>query len=50
MIEWDLAYSERGWCMVEGNDVGEAYLYQAPRQIGMKEKILRKIDEYVTGE
>lgn len=50
MIAWDLAYSERGWCMVEGNDVGEAYLYQAPRQIGMKEKILRKIDEYVTGE
>ena len=47
MIAWDLAYSDKGWCMVEGNDVGEAYLYQAPRQIGLKEKIIRKIEEYV---
>jgi len=36
MIEWDFAYSDRGWCMVEGNDVSEGYLYQAPCQIGMK--------------
>ena len=47
MISWDLAYSTKGWCMVEGNDVGEAYLYQAQTQTGAKEKIIRKIDEYV---
>ena len=48
MISWDLAYSIRGWCMVEGNDVGEAYLYQAPRKQGLKERIIKAIDEYVT--
>ena len=47
MISWDLAYSVKGWCMVEGNDVGEAYLYQAQTQTGAKQRIISKIDEYV---
>ena len=46
MISWDLAYSVNGWCMVEGNDVGEAYLYQAQTQTGAKERIIEHIDAY----
>lgn len=47
MISWDLAYSTKGWLIVEGNDVGEPYLYQAPLQIGKKELILHFIGEYL---
>lgn len=47
MISWDLAYSTKGWLIVEGNDVGEPYLYQAPLQMGKKELILHLIDEYL---
>lgn len=46
MISWDLAYSTKGWLIVEGNDVGDPYLYQAPLQIGKKEKIISLIDKY----
>lgn len=28
VISWDLAYSKKGWCMVEANDVGEPNLIQ----------------------
>ena len=28
VISWDLAYSTKGWCMVEANDVGEPNLIQ----------------------
>lgn len=32
--------------MVEGNDVGEAYLYQAQTQTGVKNRIIDHIDAY----
>lgn len=32
--------------MVEGNDVGEPYLLQAPLQIGLKDRMISLIDKY----
>lgn len=46
IISWDLAYSDKGWLVVEGNDVGEPYLLQAPLQIGLKDKVVSLIDKY----
>lgn len=46
MIAWDMAYSIKGWCMVEGNDVGEPYLLQAPYQVGLKYSIHKLIHNY----
>lgn len=46
VIAWDLAYSTKGWLMVEGNDVGDPYLLQAPQQKGIKQKIINHIDNY----
>jgi len=38
VISWDLAYSTKGWLMIEGNDVGDPYLLQAPLQTPIKKK------------
>lgn len=46
VISWDLAYSDKGWLVVEGNDVGEPYLLQAPLQIGLKDRMISLIDKY----
>lgn len=46
VISWDLAYSNKGWLMVEGNDVGDPYLLQAPLQKPIKENLLSLIDDY----
>lgn len=47
VIAWDLAYSNKGWLVIEGNDVGEPYLLQAPLQIGIKAKLIKLIDFFV---
>ena len=46
VIAWDLAYSKNGWLVIEGNDVGEPYLLQAPLQVGMKSALIRLLDLY----
>lgn len=46
VIAWDLAYSKKGWLVIEGNDVGEPYLLQAPLQVGMKSALIRLLDLY----
>lgn len=46
VISWDLAYSTKGWCMVEGNDVGDFHLYQVPYNTGFKEVITKEIDVF----
>lgn len=45
-ISWDLAYTDKGWCVVEGNDVGDPNLLQAPLQIGIKHKYIELLDKY----
>ena len=47
MIAWDLAYSSKGWLVIEGNDVGEAYLLQAQYQVGLKHQITSLIDKFL---
>lgn len=46
VIAWDLAYSKKGWLVIEGNDVGEPYLLQAPLQVGVKSTLIRLLDLY----
>ncbi len=46
VISWDLAYSTKGWCMVEGNDVGDFHLYQVPYNTGFKEVVTKEIDVF----
>lgn len=49
VISWDLAYSKKGWCMVEANDVGEPNLIQGN---GMYNKITlhNLIDRYLKSQ
>lgn len=46
VIAWDLAYNKKSWLVIEGNDVGEPYLLQAPLQVGMKSTLIRLLDLY----
>lgn len=46
VISWDLAYSIKGWVIVEGNDVGEPRLIQSPYQIGFKNVLIDLIDRF----
>ena len=47
VISWDLAYSTKGWCMVEANDVGEPNLIQCNGEYN-KYIILGLIDKYMS--
>ena len=46
LISWDLAYSDRGWIMVEGNAVGSWDILQSNLQIGLKPMLLSRIDNF----
>lgn len=46
VIAWDLAYSKNGWLVIEGNDVGEPYLLQAPLQVGVQSTYIKLLDLY----
>lgn len=46
VIAWDLAYCDKGWIIVEGNDVGDPYLLQAPLQQGIKGTMTTLIDKH----
>lgn len=45
VISWDLALSEKGWCMVEANDVGGPNLLQS-NGVGNKLIMQQLIDKY----
>lgn len=45
VISWDLAYSNKGWCMVEANDVGEPNLIQG-NGVYHKNLLYSLIDQY----
>ncbi len=40
-ISWDLAYSDKGWVLVEGNELGQLIANQAARQRGIKDDFLK---------
>lgn len=46
LIAWDLAYSEKGWCMVEANDNGDWSLLQSNKKEGKKEELFKLMDRY----
>ena len=50
LIAWDIAYSDKGWLMVEGNAVGSWDVLQSNRQMGKKEELFRLMDEYFKDE
>ncbi len=48
LIAWDLALSDKGWCLVEANDIGEQYLLQGPIGRGIKPKLISLLDKSKT--
>lgn len=46
LIAWDLAYSTKGWVMVEGNAVGSWDVLQSNLQKGLKPMLFSRIDRY----
>ena len=48
LIAWDIAYSEKGWCMVEANDNGDWSIIQSNLQKGKKKELYRLMDKYFT--
>ena len=45
VISWDLALSNKGWCMVEANDVGGPNLLQS-NGVGNKLLLQKLIEKY----
>lgn len=46
LISWDIAYSDKGWCMVEANDNGDWSIIQSNQEIGKKAELYHLMDRY----
>lgn len=46
LIAWDIAYSDKGWCLVEANDNGDWSILQSNRQMGLKKELFSLMDDY----
>ena len=46
LISWDIAYSDKGWLMIEANDNGDWSIIQSIKKIGKKEILYNYMDEY----
>ncbi len=46
LIAWDIAYSDRGWCMVEANESGDWSILQSNFEIGKKKELYDLMDKY----
>lgn len=46
LISWDIAFSYKGWCMVEANDNGDWSLIQANSEVGRKDELYSLMDRY----
>lgn len=46
LISWDIAYSDRGWLMVEANDNGDWSIMQSNKKIGKKTELYTYMDTY----
>lgn len=46
LIPWDIAYSDKGWLMVEANDNGDWSIIQSNKGIGKKVELYAYMDEY----
>lgn len=46
LVSWDIAYSDKGWVMVEANDNGDWSIIQSNQKIGKKAELFSYMDEY----
>lgn len=46
MVSWDIAYSNKGWVMVEANDNGDWSLLQSNKKIGKKDILYFYMDKF----
>jgi len=46
LISWDIAYSNKGWLMVEANDNGDWSIIQSNQKIGKKAELYSYMDEF----
>jgi len=46
LISWDIAYSDKGWLMIEANDNGDWSIIQSNKKIGKKSELYSYMDEY----
>ncbi len=46
LISWDLAYSNKGWCLVEVNDNGDWSIIQSNKKEGKKAELYSLMAEY----
>ena len=46
LIAWDLAHTNQGWILIEGNAVGSWDLLQANKPLGYKEELFFLMDSY----
>lgn len=46
LIAWDIAYSKKGWMMVEANENGDWPIVQSNRKIGLKNMLFTYMDKY----
>ena len=46
LVSWDIAYSHKGWLMIEGNDNGAWRIIQSNLDIGKKKLLYSLMDQY----
>lgn len=46
LIAWDIAYSDKGWCMVEANENGDWSIIQSNLEKGKKQELYTLMDKY----
>ena len=46
LVAWDIAYSDKGWILVEANDNGAWIILQSNRKIGLKPLLYSLMDKY----
>lgn len=47
LVSWDIAYSNKGWLMIEANDNGDWSLMQSNKKIGKKNELFSYMDQYL---
>ena len=46
LIAWDIAFSTKGWVMVEANENGDWSIIQSNKKIGLKQQLFGYIDDF----
>ena len=46
LIAWDIAFSTKGWVMVEANENGDWSIIQSNKKIGLKQQLFGYMDDF----